>query len=556
MVGRMKLRTKIVVLLIVILAISLPVEIFWSRSQHEAQAEQEMLEKAQILVKQLNAIWEFMDDNQALIDTDADGTYNFKGLNCVIAGKQISSIFSEETNYRIRYTNTTTRKSTDSPDEFEKKALKVFNADHSLTEYYALFTEDEPMFRYAAPIWFKESCMDCHGEPAGEIDALGYPKEGMRIDDLAGIVSVQMPVSLYLSGVQNNIIQQCASVFLLILVIVLVVYLAFTGMVIRPLASIERAAEQIQDGNYTVTLNKISRSGEIKVLTDRFNAMAHQLNEVYSSLEEQVKARTEQLTATNEALDRQRRQLQEMNALLEKENEYRSDFLTIMSHELRTPLTSILAFIDLWKDSHEGLDETERSTIEEIRENGQLLLSMVNNILEIARAEAKGIDVYHEPLDMVDLVAVVESSMAPLAEKKGLGFSARVEPDVPIIYADREKIRRVVENLLFNAIKFTPSGGSIDMIVANEAAKNQVKIVVKDTGIGIPQEDLDAVFERFYRNEAPLNQEYGGSGLGLAVVKQLVEAHEGTVLVSSIVGGGSSFVVFLPVGGGDWKEIQ
>jgi signal transduction histidine kinase len=542
--------------LVALIVVLLLLNIIWSNFSQEKQAKEEMLEKAQILAEQLGAFWQFMDNNQSLIDTDADGSYNFKGLNCVIAGKQISRIVTEETDYIIKYTNTTTRQTSDSPDSFELEALAVFSKDHKLKEYYALLTSGEETFRYTTPIWIEESCLKCHGEPVGALDALGYPKEGMREGDLAGILSISMPVEIYLSGIRDNIAEQSLYFFCVALLVVATVYLAFSRLVARPLSKVEEAATQLKNGNMLVDFSDMRARGEIRELANRFQEMAAQLNNVYTGFEEQVAERTDQLKRANQTLEDQRIALQKAKELLERENEYKSEFLAIMSHELRTPLTAILAFIDIWETSHSDLPNDEMQTMREIKENGSSLLAMVTNILEVARAEAGKTELLKEPLDMVDLVTIVEREVSPLAQKKRITLDTRISKEVPIIYADREKIRRIVENLVSNAIKYTPEGGRVGISIDICPSLETIKIEVSDTGVGIPQEDLALIFEQFQQSSATKNMAHGGSGLGLAVVKQLAEAHDGEVFVESKMGTGSTFTVVLPILEGEWEEIS
>lgn len=557
-IGALRLRTRIIILLVGLLFVSLGLNIAVTEYQQMRQAEGEMVEKARILSKQMTAVWDFIDDKQDIIDTDADGTYNFKGLSCAIAGKEISKKLSGETDYTIKYTNATTRKEGDSPDSFEKEALAAYSSDPELGEYYRLLTEGEQVFRYTSPLWIEESCLGCHGDPIGELDVLGYPKEGMKKGDLAGIMSISMPVDLYMSGIQENITRQVVYVFLVTSGVVALIFWAFSRLVTRPLSLLEAAAVHIEDGGYDPPLDTVAFQGEIKDLADRFQSMSEKLKSVHEDLESQVADRTERIAEANAILESQRSQLQKANELLSRESEYKSDFLATVSHELRTPLTSILAYVDLWESSRDHVDESERQSLSEIKENSRILLGMVNNILDMARAEAGKIEVIPEPLDMVDLVNEVERLVVPIAVKKGLHLSVRVDPEVPIIYADREKVRRIVENLVSNAIKFTPEGGAVAISVDSDprAPLERIRIQVSDAGVGISEDDSDAVFERFWQESGRANRASGGSGLGLAVVKQFVENLGGEARVASEKGKGSTFEVVLPIGSGAWEEME
>lgn len=543
---KMKLRGKTSIVLVVLLVASVALNVVWSDSTHRDQAKAEMLEKARILSSEMSAVWEFMDMNQARIDTDSDGSYNFKGLYCAIAGKSIAKILERDTDYIIRYTNLEPRKKASMSDDYESEAIREFKSG-SVTEKYGIETYNgQRVFRYVTPIYLGESCLDCHGDPAGELDVTGYPKEGMEVGDLIGVASIVMPIDIYLSGVESNVVRQVGYFSLIIIMVILAVYILITHVITRPLTEVEKAVDQIERGDFEVNLEGIKADGEIKDLAVRFDAMARQLQSVYDSLEGQVKLRTSQLESANEKLEEQHSQLVRINAELQAENQYKSDFLAIMSHELRTPLTSIIAFTEIWQKEQVDRPESEVAAVKEVKENGQLLLQMVNNILEMARVEAGKSKLSLEPFDMMDLIGMVERSLGFLAERRNISLTTVVHSDVPIINADWEKIRRVVENLASNAIKFTRRGGSVHIEVAYQKETERLSIAVSDTGVGIKEEDLPFIFERFTQSDKSSKRRYGGSGLGLAVVKELVEMHGGTIEVQSVYKQGSTFTVWIP----------
>lgn len=545
---KMKLRGKTTIVLIVLLVVSVALNVVWSDSTQREQAEAEMLEKARILSYEMDAVWEFMDMNQARIDTDSDGSYNFKGLYCAIAGKSIAKILERDTNYVIRYTNLEPRKKASMSDDYESEAIRLFN-DGSAVEKYGIETYNgQEVFRYVTPIYLEESCLDCHGDPAGELDVTGYPKEGMEVGDLIGVTSIIMPIDIYMAGIQENVTRQVGYFSFIIVMVILAVYVLITRLITRPLSEVENAVGQIENGNFEVNLEGIKGNGEIKDLAVKFDIMAEQLRALYGNLEGQVELRTAQLESANELLEKQRSQLARVNEELQAENQYKSDFLAIMSHELRTPLTSIIAFTEIWQQANVDRSEDETAAVKEVKENGQLLLQMVNNILEMARVEAGRNELSVEPFDMMDLIGLVERSIGFLAEQRNISLATVVHQDVPIITADWEKIRRIVENLASNAIKFTRKGGSVSVEVSYHEETERLSIAVSDTGIGIKEEDLSLIFERFTQSDKSSYRRYGGSGLGLAVVKELVEMHGGTVEVRSVYKQGSTFTVWIPTG--------
>lgn len=542
----MTLRGKTNIILIILLVCSISLSAAWSYQNQMAQAKVEMLEKARILSDEMDAVWEFIDINQPRIDTDSDGSYNFKGLYCAIAGKSIAKILERDTNYIIRYTNTTPRKNKSISDAYEAAAIASFN-NEGISEVYSLETyEGKQVFRYVMPILLTDSCLDCHGTPAGELDITGYPKEGLAKGDVVGVTSIIMPVDVYMQTIQRNVFSQAVNFSIILIVVILIIYIMISRMITRPLGQVERAVEQIDRGDFNIKLNNLKGGQEIIDLATKFSLMAQQLRRAYSNLENQVEARTNQLASANLLLEQQRNQLAEINEELQKENQYKSDFLAIVSHELRTPLASIIAFAEMWEQSCDDEDEETTKMVSEVKGNGRLLLQMVNNILEMARLDAGRNELTLEPFDVVDLVSLVERSVKPLADQRDITMTSSVGSEVPIIISDWEKMRCILENLVSNAIKFTHRGGMVDINVDYDFDAGEVIIAVSDDGIGIEESELESIFVRFSQHDRSSNRRYKGSGLGLSVVKELVDLNGGKVSVKSEHKKGSTFTVCLP----------
>jgi signal transduction histidine kinase len=530
-----------------LLILSLGAIVVLSTGLQEAQAKQEMLEKARILSQQMNAVWDFFENNQDLIDTDSDGSYNFKGIYCAIVGKSIAVRFSRDTDYVIRYTSTTPRKKNAYPDEFESKAFASFGTGQ--TEYYEIVrAETEDVFRYVTPLSVRESCLRCHGSPIGEIDMTGYPKEGLEVGDIGGAISISVPISNYMVNVKANITKQVIFIFSILLLIMGILYLAVSKIILKPLIQLKETASEIEKGNLNVNPGEIRAAGEIYDLAQQFGSMTAKLRSSYESLENQVSVRTEQLEEANGVLIQQRVELERANLMLQKESEHKSDFLAIMSHELRTPLTSILAFTEMWESTGTNKDKEEQEAIREIKENGQVLLQMINNILEAARLEAGKENLSFEEVDIVDLFGAVQDSVGFIAEKRNISLTTEIDSAVPIFLGDWGKLRRILENLTSNAIKFTQKGGYVCIAAEYNADDGDVIISVSDTGIGIKEENLPYIFDRFTQSDNSSYRRYNGTGLGLAVVKDLVSMHGGSIQVESSYHRGSTFTVKIPTG--------
>jgi len=551
-VKRIRLRTRFVVLMLIIMATSLLLSIIWSNATQKKQAELEMHEKAYVLSQQLDAVWEFMAINQDLINYDDNGEYNFKGLHCSLVGKSIGKLFGKKTGYLINYTNFNPRNKADRPDEFETRALNAFKENRDLKEFSCLTTYgDKQVFRYVVPMRIDESCLECHGEPKGEPDVLGFPREGWRVGELGGALSIIMPIDIYLANAGANVISQVSFFSVLTLFFVLLVYFATSKLVTKPLNKFKNSVEQIKKGNLKIDLEDIDAVGEIRDLAIDFEEMAKELQDLYYGLESEVELRTRDLAEANSILEDQRIELEEINVRLIKDNQYKSDFLAIMSHELRTPLTSIIAFAELLEKTTTSKKCKDEKVVQEIKNNSKILLGMINNILELAKLEAGKMDLYFELLDLVDVINAVENVVTPLADKKQITLITDVDLNVPLILGDQEALRRVVENLVSNAIKFTPEKGKVEVKVTCNPEQNEVIISVEDNGIGISEEDKPLIFEKFVQSDTSVYRKYSGSGLGLAVAKELVELHGGWIKVKSEIDKGSIFVVGIPINGGE-----
>lgn len=502
-----------------------------------------------MLAAEMRAAWDFVDMNQNVINRAEDGSFRTKHLVCVVAAKSISMLFTTETDYSIRFTNETPRQLANSPDTFEQEALDAFNADPELKAFYRVEknAEGESVFRYSEPLYVTESCLECHGTPVGELDQYGYPKEGMVVGEVGGAMSITEPMEIYQSGVQDSVIQQVIMVLCMMVAAFAGVYFVTSKMILRPIDELRFAAEKVGEGNFNYVLTTkretLHGSDELTELTDDFDKMAHDLQVLYDDLEGQVRSKTEDLMVLNDLLNYQKRELKLAIDKLGEEVAYKNEFFAIVSHELRTPLTSILAYARILSDDTE-LDAKTRDAVCEIETNSTLLLTMVNNILAISKHAAKKDELLPEPVDFVDLVGLVKRSLEPIAEGKQVTLCTSVGADVPITMADWEKLRRVMENLVNNAIKYTHRGGQVELSVAFDGV--DIIIAVKDDGMGIAPEDIDEIFELYKQAGQSANRRYRGTGLGLVVVRNMVELHGGSVSVESQIKVGSTFTVRIP----------
>jgi signal transduction histidine kinase len=226
----------------------------------------------------------------------------------------------------------------------------------------------------------------------------------------------------------------------------------------------------------------------------------------------------------------------------------KDEFVLTASHELRSPLTSVQGFAELLMLDKDSLTPRQLETVEIILDNCRHLVRLLNDLLDLARSDAGRLSIRPQPTEVAPLIEDVVRTMRAQTEAASQSLTEQVEPGLPPINVEPDRIRQILVNLLTNAHEYTPEGASIG--VAARAVGAEVEINVSDNGPGIPPEQLERIFERFTRGDAGLTQRVGGTGLGLAISKSLVELHGGSISVESTVGQGSTFHLRLPIATG------
>jgi signal transduction histidine kinase/CheY-like chemotaxis protein len=341
--------------------------------------------------------------------------------------------------------------------------------------------------------------------------------------------------------------------------------------VTTPLRRLAHAATVMQRGRLDVAI-PVEGEGEVAQLATAFKSMAEALSESIATLEsrvservrelqagrdreatlnrdltahnERLRAQGEQLRAQGDELERQRRELVEETRRSEEADRLKSAFIANMSHEIRTPLNSVLALSQLLRDGMAGsLSVDQRKYLEVIERNGQNLLRLINDILDLSRIEAGHLEMDLQCLDVEGQIRAAAGALIPLAETKGLDLQVRLPDELPPVRADADRVQQVLTNLIGNAIKFTEVG---HIQVAAEAREDMVAIHVTDTGVGIPEAMKEKVFEEFFQVDQSMARRQRGTGLGLAIASRLAHLMGGDITVESVVGSGSRFTLTLP----------
>jgi len=295
--------------------------------------------------------------------------------------------------------------------------------------------------------------------------------------------------------------------------------LLFTGLIAtmrRPLEELVEASGRLAGGDLEARV-KVGGLSETAALGEAFNEMAGELQRRAG----------------------ERDQLETM----------KDEFVLTASHELRSPLTSVQGFAELLMLEREKLSDKQAETVEVILDNTRHLVRLLNDLLDLARSDAGRLTIKPASTEVGPLVEDAVRTMRGQTEGRDQSLAQRIEPGLPEVSVDRDRIRQVLVNLLTNAHEYSPAGASIEVTAARNGAG--VELAVRDDGPGMPADQLEHIFDRFTRGDAGLTQHVGGTGLGLAISRSLVELHGGTIGAESTLGHGSTFRVWLPATGAD-----
>lgn len=242
-------------------------------------------------------------------------------------------------------------------------------------------------------------------------------------------------------------------------------------------------------------------------------------------------------------LDKNRKALEESNQQLKQLDEIKSKFFANISHELRTPLTLLLAPLETLLQRFK-VDAETRNLLQTMQSNGMRLLKLINDLLDLVRLESGRMQVRSDPLAVEDFIKGLASAARQVADDKRLELATAVDPALGTVLADRDKLEKILLNLVFNALKFTPAGGRVELRAEKQGDKFVLKVA--DNGMGIAPENLPRIFDRFWQGDGSPQRKYQGVGIGLSLVKELVQIQGGEVDVKSELGKGTTFEVRLP----------
>lgn len=454
-------------------------------------------------------------------------------------------------------------------DDFERAALARFvhsapnrrpghspEKQHAFADgtptWYEMITKDKKNYRYVQAVFFKSTClMDCHGTDAdsseGSLDHLDNHMTRLASDgqhwvntepgDLAGAVVVSLPMDQITKAINNNRAMLITAALVTAVLAMFSSLMIVRYVIVKPVKHLRDVSDAIAAGRLNIR-SQIETGDEFEELSHAFNRMLHNLVAMQQELRE-----------VNNDLDRKVDELAQANMALFEMNRLKSDFLATMSHELRTPLNSIIGFSEVLSGD-DKLNEQRRRYAANIHSSGKMLLSMINDILDLAKIESGKMEVRTEDFSIRDVCEALANLARPMAERKNITLECRIDEAIPLLRQDPGKLRQILYNLLSNAIKFTPEGGRVTLRARAEG--RFVVLEVEDTGIGIAEDERDAIFEKFRQAKTPgqgdnvLTREHQGTGLGLSIVRELTKLLGGDVHLESQPGQGSTFTIRIP----------
>jgi len=398
-------------------------------------------------------------------------------------------------------------------------------------DFWQTEVKEPPQYRYYAQVPALETCLNCHREHNQNPEL----KEG----NVLGIVKISYPLAKINKDLSWNNAVLLATAIITTAMAWFATYVIVRYVIVKPVLHLKEVSDAITRGDLEQRAD-IRTGDEFEELSQAFNRMLRHLTTVQEDLQK-----------LNRGFEHKVDELAQANLRLFELNNLKNEFLATMSHELRTPLNSILGFSDVLLSNPGNLTEKQQRYVAHIKSSGRTLLSLITDVLDLAKIESGKMELHPVRTSAVDLVERVVGAMMPIAERKNLDLSSEVDPELPLVFQDVGKLQQILNNLLSNAIKFTPEGGRVRVRVSRQ--RDHLVLTVEDTGIGIPLEDQERIFEKFRQGSTatgehdPLTREFEGTGLGLSITRELSKLLGGGIALQSEFGKGSRFTVMVPL---------
>ncbi|WP_432797297.1 ATP-binding protein [Poriferisphaera sp. WC338] len=427
-------------------------------------------------------------------------------------------------------------------DPFLKTTIEKFQLRPDQTERFthAIDPGGQTYYRYARAVRKSELNTIRGGTAAGfsaTIDTTGLanPLEEILLIDLR---DPDAPIEQAV-----NIIYLIAAGIAAGLLAIFVFWYITTRIILSPVRLLRDYAAAVSEGNLNIR-SDINTGDEYEQLSDMFNHML-----------DNIRKNTQDLRSINKSLDLKLGELAESNVALYEANKIKGEFLANVSHELRTPLNSISGFAEVlaetFTDTHDPADEKRRRYVNNINKSSRTLLDLINDLLDLAKIEAGRMELSLSQISITDTTEGLLNLMRPQAEKADITLQLDVPPNLPIITTDAGKLQQILFNFLSNAVKFTPADGTVTLSARfltphEDNQRPELRISVTDTGPGIAPEDQQRIFDKFTQLDPSVTKQFGGTGLGLTISKELADLLQGRIELESEVSAGTTFSLVIP----------
>jgi signal transduction histidine kinase len=522
---RIPLQWKFLLCVVLIIFPTLGIIFTWTGIQSKKQSDELVVNQARILARQIVLTRQWITDSGGvLVNLQSRGA---KGITCFLDDKiqtsqgefqrftpamvtrKLSQYSTRQDLYRFRLTSLNPLNPENKPDEFERQAIHLFRTQGINETYRFANTGGQQVFQYMVPLYLEKQCLDCHN------------REGDAVNAIRGGLSVFLNIKNTLSASRKNHLRLAIASTGLICLTIFTLFILMRRFLIKPMKKLEEMTDEIGRGNLDARV-EFKTGDEFEKLGRRFNTMAERLSIGRDQLQVRIAQATKELSDAN-------RELQTLDKL-------KSDFLANMSHELRTPLTVVRGGIDYLNRTVKK--EDNRNYLEIIDKNLVRLIHLVSDLFDYTKIEAQKSEWSFDQANLSVLIEEVVEIISPLSIDKDIAIRYENPGDI-LVEMDLERIEQVLVNLIDNAIKF--SGRSTEIKIGIEDGPTHVTVSVKDRGVGISEENLKTIFQKFSTVPSAGINKPEGTGLGLAICKAIIEAHDGKIWAESVKGRSSTF---------------
>jgi len=522
---RVSLQWKFFLCIVLIILPILGIIFTWAGIQNESQSDEQVINQARILARQIVLTRQWITDcGGVFVNLQSQGA---KDIACFFDDKlqtthgtlqrftpamvtrKLSQYSTRQDLYRFRLTSLNPLNPANEPDGFEREAINLFRTKTVNETFRFTNNSGKQHFQYMVPLYLEQQCLECHN------------RKGDSVNVIRGGLSVFLPAEKMLSATRKNHLKLAVAGTGLIFLTIFTLFILTRRFVIKPLKKLEEMTDEIGKGNLEARVD-INTGDEFEKLGQRFNTMSRSLSKGRDHLEEKISQATKELSGVN-------RELQTLDKL-------KSDFLANMSHELRTPLTVIRGGIDYLNRTVKK--EDNRNYLEIIDKNLARLIHLVSDLFDFTKIEGRKIEWSFDQVNLSVLIEEVVEIISPLSMDKNISINLENSGDV-LVEMDLERIEQVLVNLIENAIKF--SDPQTEILIKIQEDSTHATVSVKDRGIGISEENLKTIFDKFSTVPSAGVGKPEGTGLGLAICKAIIEAHDGKIWAESVKGVSTTF---------------